>query len=156
MTPRLLPYSPERDVYRLLGVPPTASMEEISVACRHLARTFHPDRNRSIRATQEMQVVNAVRQVMTDPASREIYDRERWRFHAERGRAVSRPSAWSGSAVTMRRPSAWERYLRATRAGIQAVLIGLAPPRCRRCRIVVERDDAYCVACGTPLLTTTS
>jgi curved DNA-binding protein CbpA len=154
MTPRLLPYSPERDVYRLLGVQPTASMDEIAAACRTLARTFHPDRNVSERATQEMQVVNAVRQVMTDPRSREIYDRERWRFHAERGRAtVSAAGAWSGSAVALRRPSAWERYLRATRAGLQAVLLGLAPPRCRRCRIVVEREDSFCAACGTPLLT---
>jgi predicted amidophosphoribosyltransferase len=41
----------------------------------------------------------------------------------------------------------------ATRAGVQALLLGLAPPRCRRCRIVVEREDSFCAACGTPLLT---
>ncbi|MEO6579378.1 MAG: hypothetical protein ABIO99_10845 [Candidatus Limnocylindria bacterium] len=42
MTPRLLPYTPERDVYRLLDVPSSASLDEISAACRRLARTFHP------------------------------------------------------------------------------------------------------------------
>jgi curved DNA-binding protein CbpA len=159
MTPRLFPYSPERDVYRLLGVPPTASMDEISAACRNLARTFHPDRNRSDRATQEMQVVNAVRVVMTDPGTREVYDRERWRFHAERARPAAPPAptpgfSWDNVQTARRRaPSPWERYLRATRAGFQALLLGLAPPRCRRCRIVVEREDSFCISCGTPLLT---
>jgi hypothetical protein len=155
MTPRLLPYSPERDVYRLLGVAPTASMDEITAACRNLARTFHPDRNQSMRATQEMQVVNAVRQVMTDPHSREVYDRERWRFHTERSRPVEPAPrfSWDSARSARRRPSPWDRYLRATRAGVQALLLGLAPPRCRRCRIVVEREDSFCAACGTPLLT---
>lgn len=154
MTPRLFPYSPERDVYRLLGVPPTASTDEIAAACRTLARTFHPDRNRSVRATQEMQVVNAVRQVMTDPQARDAYDRERWRFHSERARPATAPGfSWDSVRTARRRPSPWVRYLRATQAGVQAVLLALAPPRCGRCRIVVEREDAYCIACGTPLLT---
>ena len=85
----LLPYTPERDVYRLLGVPSSASSDEIQAACRRLARTFHPDRNVSDRANQEMQVVNAVRRVMTDPGSRAAYDRERARFHATRARFVT-------------------------------------------------------------------
>ena len=72
----LLPYSPERDVYRLLGVPSNASTDEITVACRRLARAFHPDRNGSNRANAEMQVVNAVRRVLSDPELRAVYDRE--------------------------------------------------------------------------------
>jgi curved DNA-binding protein CbpA len=71
---RLLPYQPERDVYRLLGLPPSAGRAEILSACRRLARAFHPDRNASARATQEMQVVNAVRSVLIDPRSRAEYD----------------------------------------------------------------------------------
>lgn len=152
MNARLLPYSPERDIYRLLGVPPNASTDEIAAACRHLARTFHPDRNGSLRATQEMQIVNAVRQVMTDPASREAYDRERWRFHARARPARPALSAAGATAALPMRPSPWERYLRAAGVGLRTVLLGLAPPRCRRCRIVVESGDVYCAACGTPLL----
>ena len=158
MNPRILPYSPERDVYRLLGVGPSASMDEIAAACRHLARTFHPDLNGSVRATQEMQVVNAIRQVMTDPHSRETYDRERWRFLAtasrpvDRGRAVAERPRYAGPPTSLQ-AARWERYLLAVRAGLRALLLELAPPRCRSCRIVVEAEDAYCAACGTPRLT---
>jgi len=154
MTQRLLPYTPERDVYRLLGVPPSASIDEISAACRRLARTFHPDLNQSGRATEEMQVVNTVRQVMSDPEWRATYDRERFRFQA----AMARPSdamlhAWPPMEVRRASPSPLARYLRAALIGIRAAALGLAPTRCRGCRTVVANGDAYCLACGTPLLT---
>ena len=154
MTPRLLPYSPERDVYRLLGVPSSASIEEITGACRRLARTFHPDLNGSGQATEEMQVVNVVRQVMSDPELRATYDRERYRFHA----AMSRPSesmlhAWPPiSARQARQRSPIARYLLATAAGLRVTAASLAPRRCRGCRMVIPPEDAFCVACGTPLL----
>jgi curved DNA-binding protein CbpA len=154
MTAQLLPYTPERDAYRLLGVPPSASSEEIHAACRRLARTFHPDRNASTRANQEMQVVNAVRRVMTDPGERARYDRERRRFHEE----LMRPTpiqlqAWAPLDLSPRRPSPAARYLRATLVGVRAALIGLAPSRCRGCRAVRGGEDPYCAACGTPRLT---
>jgi hypothetical protein len=153
MTPRLLPYSPERDVYRLLGVRSTASLDEISAACRRLARTFHPDLNQSGRATEEMQVVTAVRQAMSDPEWRATYDRERYRFHA----AMSRPTdamlhAWPPLDTRARSRKRVGRYLRAAVIGMRAAVLTLAPPRCRGCRAVVTNGDAYCVACGTPLL----
>jgi curved DNA-binding protein CbpA len=150
----LLPYTPERDVYRLLGVPPSASSEEIHAACRRLARTFHPDRNASFRATQEMQVVNAVRRVMTDPGERARYDRERRRFHEE----LTRPTpaelqAWPPLHLSSRRTPPAARYLRATLVGLRAAIAGLVPPRCRGCRAVLGGEDPYCAACGTPRLT---
>ena len=151
---RLLPYSPDRDVYRLLGVPATADADEITAACRRLARTFHPDRNQSHRATQEMQVVNAVRRVMTDPETRARYDRERWRFHAELSAAVE-PAAWAWEPIHVAppRPSPMARYARAAIFGVRVAIGALLAPRCRGCRTVVGPDDAYCAACGTPRLT---
>lgn len=157
MTPSLLPYSPRRDVYRLLGIPASASSDEIQAACRRLARTFHPDRNQSHRATQEMQVVNVVRQVMTDPEQRARYDRERRRFLAELAHPMPpQLSEWRSITpnVVPERPSAAIRYLRAALVGARAVLLGLAPPRCPGCRAVIAGDDVYCAACGTPRLTT--
>ncbi|MEP7081958.1 MAG: J domain-containing protein [Chloroflexota bacterium] len=155
---RLLPYTPERDAYRLLGVPPSASIDEIGNACRRLARTFHPDHNQSPRATQEMQVVNAVRRVLSDPEWRATYDRERWRFHAERSAApppamppmdlMPPPRLESGP------PSPVARYARAFAIGVRAAIEAMLPARCIRCRTVIGRMDVYCSACGTPLLTT--
>jgi curved DNA-binding protein CbpA len=154
MTPSLLPYSPHRDVYRLLGIPPSASTEEINVACRRLARTFHPDRNQSQRATAEMQVVNVVRRVMTDPDERARYDRERRRFQEQMVRST--PAQLRGlrpiSVVEPPPRSPAARYLRAAVIGIRAALGGLTP-RCRGCRAVIASEDAYCASCGTLLLT---
>lgn len=158
MNLHLLPYRPERDVYRLLGVPATADADEITAACRRLARTFHPDRNASERATQEMQVVNVVRRTMTDPELRALYDRERWRYQAELSRAAQpareawppvHPRSATGS------PSSVARYARATLAALRAAVGGLLPPRCAGCRAVIAFDpeDTYCAACGTPRLT---
>ncbi|HEX5039386.1 MAG TPA: J domain-containing protein [Candidatus Limnocylindria bacterium] len=155
----LLPYSPDRDVYRLLGVPANASTDEITAACRRLARTFHPDRNMSERATAEMQVVNAVRTVMSDPRARAIYDRERYRFHTQATtrpstpRPLVRPLDPRPAPQLPSPPSRVGRYVRAVYLGLQTVARSLAPPRCNGCRTVISGDDAYCAACGTPLLT---
>ena len=160
MTPSLLPYSPDRDAYRLLGIPASASTDEINAACRRLARTFHPDRNQSRRATAEMQVVNVVRRVMTDPEERARYDRERRRFHEEVVRPMpAQLRAWRpvavavGDSVAGPRPSSATRYLRAAMIGVRAALSGLVPARCRGCRAVIGGEDTYCAACGTLLLT---
>lgn len=157
MTLRLLPYTPERDAYRLLGVPPTASLDEIGMACRRLARTFHPDHNRSPRATQEMQVVNAVRRAMTDPSWRATYDRERKRFHAQRVRtsppvvSLPPPPVSSPLRLEMRPLSPALRYARAVGVGLSAAARAMLPPRCMVCHGVVEPQDAYCAGCGARL-----
>jgi curved DNA-binding protein CbpA len=146
----LLPYRPDRDVYRLLGVPPNAGRVEIVAACRKLARAFHPDRNGSQRATEEMQVVNAVRSLLTDPDSRAEYDQERLSFlqamirprPAEPLRKVSAERA-AAPAIT--------RTARAAMSGMLAALKSLTPPRCQACDALVEPDYRFCGACGAPL-----
>jgi curved DNA-binding protein CbpA len=153
----LLPYTPERDVYRLLGVPASASTDEITAACRRLARTFHPDYNSSARATAEMQVVNTVRKVLTDPDRRALYDRERTRFYETRGRVAFRqpsPVPFAPVYSLPGPPSPLERYARATLVGVRVTVAELLPARCSGCRaVIMADDDAFCAACGTPLLT---
>lgn len=151
---RLLPYTPERDAYRLLGVSSSATAAEIAAACRRLSLAFHPDRNRSPRATEEMQVVNVVRNLLTDPGARAEYDGARRRWHT----AASAPSdpmlfSWPTGPSGPARLSPARRYGRAAWLATRTMLASLAPPRCRRCRAVIGRVDGYCAACGTPLLT---
>lgn len=148
----LLPYQPDRDVYRLLGVPPNAGRVEIVAACRRLARAFHPDRNVSQRATEEMQVVNAVRSLLTDPGSRAEYDQERLSFiqATVRSRAVE-PSpriAERAGAAALRRTA---HTARAAMAGMLAAFKSLPPARCHACEAPVEPDYRFCGGCGTPL-----
>lgn len=153
----LLPYSPERDVYRLLGIPPTADADAVVRACRRLTRTFHPDRNASPRATEEMRVINTIREVLTDPAARAAYDRARLRWHdieaiAREPSPATIPALVSGTVGIGREPapiSGTTRFARAAVAGLGATLRALAPARCRRCRLVVEPGDAFCPSCGT-------
>ena len=171
MTVSLLPYTPERDVYRLLQVPPTAGDQEIAVACRRLALAFHPDHNRSPRAHEEMQVVNAVRNLLTDPHSRAVYDgaRRRFLFLGEPAYAPRRiGSRAAGSRGTTARAIAaavrpferprpvievlHERARRVGRALLAAVrnaLAELGPAHCPTCRQPTQPTDRYCAWCGT-------
>jgi curved DNA-binding protein CbpA len=152
MHQRLLPYSPDRDIYRLLQVDPRAGTDEVIAACRRLARAFHPDRNESGRAHEEMQVVNAIRGLVTDPAARAEYDIARWRFWAARDASLHAP-AIPGSADHRPHRSRLGIRLRAAIVGVRAAVIALGPPRCATCRSVIGSDARYCVACGRHLLT---
>jgi curved DNA-binding protein CbpA len=146
----LLPYRPDRDVYRLLGVAPNAGRVEIVAACRRLARAFHPDRNGSPRATDEMQVVNAVRSLLTDPDSRAEYDQERLSFLQAMIRP--RPVAASQPVLEARAaPTAFARTARAAMAGMLAALRALTPARCSACDAPIEPSYRFCGGCGSPL-----
>jgi curved DNA-binding protein CbpA len=164
MTQRLLPYSPERDIYQLLQVDPRAETDEILDAWRRLARTFHPDRNGSYRANEEMQVVNAVRDLMTNPTARAEYDRERQRWitagSATNGHDLGpRERTLYSSTRPLRRARAPElgrvstglgRTARALGAGLRTFAVELLPRRCERCGGAVGRTDARCWICGFP------
>ncbi len=154
----LLPYLPERDVYRLLGVPPSADRAAIVAACRRLSRTFHPDRSASPRANEEMRVVNAVRSMLTDTAARAEYDRARLRFLSAGTRVVkpARPAAVPPAVPQIdrsHRSADLARVARAVMAGLLAGLAALAAPRCPNCEALVKREYRYCGACGRPQLT---
>jgi curved DNA-binding protein CbpA len=163
MTQRFLPYSPDRDVYRLLQVDPRAGHDEVMEAWRRLARTFHPDRNGSNRANEEMQIVIAVRDLMSDPAARAEYDRERHRWMAmpvgasriERWRTLtgaahrgSRSEIAAGDSSL--RESRLGRNLVAVGAGLRAFALELLPARCAACHGAIGRADMRCWICGTP------
>lgn len=63
------------DHYETLGVAREATQEEIKKAYRRLARQLHPDVNPSEEASERFKEVTQAYEVLSDPASRESYDR---------------------------------------------------------------------------------
>jgi curved DNA-binding protein len=66
---------PDRDLYDVLGVPRTASAEEIKKAYRRLAKKYHPDVNPDDKhAEEKFKEVTAAAEVLGDPKRRGLYD----------------------------------------------------------------------------------
>jgi len=65
----------QQDYYDVLGVPRTASQEEIKKAFRKLAMQYHPDRNKEAGAEARFKEVNEAFEVLSDPEKRAAYDR---------------------------------------------------------------------------------
>lgn len=65
----------ERDYYEVLGVPRSATQEEVRAAYRKLARTLHPDVNKATDAQEKFAEVQAAYDVLGEPEKRAQYDR---------------------------------------------------------------------------------
>jgi curved DNA-binding protein len=93
------------DYYALLGVPRTASQEEVQRSYRKLARKYHPDVNKDTEALQKFKEINEAYEVLKDPEKRGKYDKygEYWK-QAERGGGVppgGMPPGWEGVTFDM-------------------------------------------------------
>jgi len=66
----------QRDPYEVLGVPRTASADEIKKAHRRLVRQYHPDRNPGDKKAEErFKEVQQAYDLLSDPDKRKAYDR---------------------------------------------------------------------------------
>src|SRR5207248_1101304 len=85
-----------QDYYEILGVPRTASEEEIKKAFRKLARKHHPDVNPGDKAAEEQfKKINEAYEVLSDKDKRAKYDRfgENWK----NGQQFTPPPDWGGA-----------------------------------------------------------
>lgn len=66
-----------KDYYKILGLPPTATADEIKKAYRQLALKYHPDRNQGDKQSENLfkQITEAY-EILSDSDSRKSYDYE--------------------------------------------------------------------------------
>ncbi len=64
----------KRDYYEILGVPKTASVDEIKAAYRKLAMQFHPDRNKESGAEEKFKEISEAYAALSDQEKRKVYD----------------------------------------------------------------------------------
>ncbi|XP_013113937.1 dnaJ protein homolog 1 isoform X2 [Stomoxys calcitrans] len=64
-----------KDYYKTLGIPKTATDEEIKKAYRKLALRYHPDKNKAANAEEKFKEVAEAYEVLSDKNKREVYDK---------------------------------------------------------------------------------
>ena len=77
-----------RDYYQILGIPKTASSDEIKKAYRKLARKYHPDLNPGDKtAENKFKEINEAHEVLSDAEKRKKYDQfgSQWQQYEHSG-----------------------------------------------------------------------
>jgi curved DNA-binding protein len=90
-----------QDYYAVLGVPRTATQDEIKKAFRKLARKHHPDANTGdAEAERRFKALNEANAVLSDPDKRALYDRlgKDWEAYARAGATAGAGAAGGRSA----------------------------------------------------------
>jgi curved DNA-binding protein len=103
-----------KDYYQVLGVPRTASADEIKKAFRQLARKYHPDVAADKKAAEEkFKEINEANEVLGDPDRRKKYDLlgANWK---QAGQDSGRGPAGSNGARRRGRPPAQEFHFGGT------------------------------------------
>ncbi|WP_439880916.1 J domain-containing protein [Pontibacter sp. MBLB2868] len=84
----------ELNLYSILGISPTATLQEVKVAYKKLALKYHPDRNPGDTRAEEMfKLVNTAYQTLSNPGKRARYDL-RLQYQRERQRVLHQQQAY--------------------------------------------------------------
>lgn len=80
--PRQPQQQPDKDLYKVLGVEPTADQREIRKAYRQLSKTYHPDKYRGTdldenQVMEKMQELNEAYEILSNDDKRKDYDDQR-------------------------------------------------------------------------------
>jgi molecular chaperone DnaJ len=87
----------QKDYYKTLGVPKTATAAEIKKSYRELARKYHPDANKgSAEAEERFKDITEAYNVLSDEKQRKEYDEARSMFGGLRTGTAGRPGAGGG------------------------------------------------------------
>lgn len=69
-----------KDYYKILGISPSATAQEIKNAYYSMSKKYHPDKNPDMDVTSIMQDINEAYMILKKPEKRSAYDREYKRF----------------------------------------------------------------------------
>ncbi|ANH80682.1 molecular chaperone DnaJ [Niabella ginsenosidivorans] len=81
-----------KDYYKILGLTPSANLQDIKNAYRKLAHQYHPDKNPSNSyAEAQFQLIKEAYTTLITPELKEAYLQERW-LHKTMGRGMEAPA----------------------------------------------------------------
>lgn len=139
-----------RDYYSVLGIPRTATADEVKRAWRKLARKYHPDVSKEADAGARMSELNEAYDVLGNADKRATYDRLGTRYAA--GEDFSPPPGWNpGSDSAAARGSAqdgdfsdfFESLFGARRGAHPRGTEFAMPGEDRHARIEIDLQDAF-------------
>ncbi len=113
-----------KDYYKILGVEPTASSEEIKRAYRKLALQYHPDRNPGDKAAEErFKEIAEAYEVLADPSKRAKYDQlyTQWKEYQRHG---GRPEYFDWAPWTTESPGFRVQFVTEDFPDLQDLLTG--------------------------------